>query len=219
MQTHVQPSLMLLAVVSNSYFLQDKAYSPAEAKTTVFNGIFLSITQTFEPFWECPFNSDDPNCRKVVTYLLDIASSICVLPPEDVPLPQLDTRLVEAFGILCASDPGLFLGRYPEMGEAALRALLGSMPSDELNRASNMLGLDVSMCENRADVIQSVLDSEKPMDDGKDSFTLPARCFSPCHRVAIVICVTDSFSADGDMLLFMNDCALHISFVSRSDLS
>lgn len=142
-------------------------FSPAEAKKRVIGGTFKSITQTFDAFLVNPFSADDPDCRKVVIFLLDIVSSICMLPPEGVLLPQLDSRLVEAFGIICASSPTPLLDRYPEVGGAALRALLQSMPLDKLCRTSKFLHVDISLCDNKADIIQSLLDEGKPMDRGK----------------------------------------------------
>lgn len=90
-----------------------------------------------------------------------------MLPPEGVLLPQLDDRLVETFGIVCASSPTTLLDRYPEVGGAALRALLQSIPLDQLCRTSKGLHVDISLCDNKADIIQSLLDAGKAMDRGK----------------------------------------------------
>lgn len=105
------------------------------------------------------------NASRVVEYLLSIVSSVCMLPPEGLLLPQLDARLVEAFGVLCASEPSV-LDRFPEVGGAAVRALLQSKPLDELCRMSNSLKVDISMCDNRADLIQAMLDKQEriPVD-------------------------------------------------------
>lgn len=94
------------------------------------------------------------NGSRVVKYLLSIVSSVCILPPEGLLLPQLDDRLVEAIGVLRCSEPSM-LDRFPEVGGAALGALLQSKPLDNLCRMSK-LGVDMMLCDNRADLIQGM---------------------------------------------------------------
>lgn len=158
---------LVSAAVFVFLFRISQEFPPLEAKTRIIGGTLKSITETFDTFLVTPFLSDDPSCRKVVTFLLNIVSSICLLPPEGLLLSQLDGRLAEAFGIMCASEPKELLHRYPEVGGAAVRALLESMPLNSLCRTSNLLNVDISICSNKADVIQSLLDAGEPMDDGE----------------------------------------------------
>lgn len=143
------------------------AYTPQQkpapmAKESVFNADLVNVAERLETFWVNPSVADTPTGRRVVEYLLGVASSICMLPPEGLLLPQLDPKLAEAFGVLCCSQPSL-LDKFPEVGGAAMRALLQAKPLDDLCRMSNLLGVNVSLCDNKADIIQALLDEGKPM--------------------------------------------------------
>ncbi|CAB1109565.1 unnamed protein product [Ectocarpus sp. CCAP 1310/34] len=145
---------------------------PARAKAYVFDGVFRNVMLSFEAFWTDPCAARTRNGILVVEYLLSIVSSVCMLPPEGLLLPQLDDRLVKAFGVLCSSEPSI-LDRYPEVGGAAVRALLQTKPLDELCRMSKSLGVDIALCDNRADLIQGMLDKRKsiPVDAVMDEVT------------------------------------------------
>ncbi|CAN0269907.1 unnamed protein product [Scytosiphon promiscuus] len=137
---------------------------PARAKEYVFNGAFRNVIySSFEPFWTDPSQARTPTGSRVVEFLLNAASAVCLLPPEGLLLQPLDPRLVEAFGVLCSRKPSL-LDRFPEVGGAAVRALLQAKPLDELCRISNSLEVDISSCDNRADLIQAMLDERKDID-------------------------------------------------------
>lgn len=135
---------------------------PATAKQYVFDSDFLNITNSLEPFWADHTAAHTPTWSNVVRYLLELSSSICLLPPEGLVLGELDPGLVEAFGELCCSQPSL-LDRFPEVGGAAWRALLQAKPLDELCRTSNAAEVDISLCNNKADLIQALLDAGKPV--------------------------------------------------------
>ncbi|CAN0100502.1 unnamed protein product [Scytosiphon promiscuus] len=149
--------------VSASYTKIAQLKSPATGKKYVFQADFLNIMHSFKPIWRHPSAIRDSTWTMVVTYLLDIASAICILPPEGVLLPELDPLLVESFGVVCSTQPSL-LDRFPEVGGAALRVLLQKKPLDELCRMSTALKVDTSLCDNKADVIQALFDGRKPMD-------------------------------------------------------
>lgn len=133
------------------------------AKEAVFNADFVNVTGSLESFWANLSAADTPTGRRVVEYLLSVASSICMLPPEGLLLPQLDARLVEAFGVRCCSQPSL-LDKFPEVGGAAIRAVLQAKPIDDLCRISTLSEVDVSLCDKKADIIQALLDGGKPID-------------------------------------------------------
>ncbi|CAM9500557.1 unnamed protein product, partial [Hapterophycus canaliculatus] len=149
--------------IATSYTKVAQQKSPATGKRYVFDADFLNITHSFKSVWADPSAAHDSNWTAVVTYLLDMASAICILPPEGVLLPHLDPQLVEAFGKVCSSQPSL-LDRFPEVGGAALRALLQAKPLHELCRVSTALEVDTSLCDNKVDVIQALFDERKPMD-------------------------------------------------------
>ena len=109
----------------------------------VFEGTFETIIDKLKPYWNTEF-ANITERPEVVEFLMDIASFISLLPPENVMLPPLDVKLVQVFGWLCVSKPEM-LQRYPELGEAVLRSYL-SRASDDSER----------------DAIQSLLDSMKP---------------------------------------------------------
>lgn len=94
--------------------------------------------------------------------MLDMASNISLLPPEATSLPPLHPPLAEVFGTFCAANPDM-ANRYPGVGGAALRSLLRRKTLNLLCQVSTLLGLDISMCDNKADVIQSLLDARKPL--------------------------------------------------------
>ncbi|CAM9598880.1 unnamed protein product, partial [Hapterophycus canaliculatus] len=121
--------------ISTSYTKVAQLKSPATGKKYVYDADFLNITHSFKSVWADPSAAHDSTWTAVVTYLLDMASAICILPPEGVLLPHLDPQLVKAFGELCSSQPSL-LDRFPEVGGAALRALLQAKPLHELCRMS-----------------------------------------------------------------------------------
>eukprot|EP00752_Nemacystus_decipiens_P004736 g4315.t1 len=149
--------------IAASFTKHAQQQPPARAKEYVFGGAFNNVVLCFESFWTDPSEAQTPTGRRVVEYLLSTASSICMLPPEGLILPQLDSRLVEAFGVLCSSEPAN-LDRFPEVGGAAVRALLQPKPLDDLCRMSHSLGVDISRCDNKADLIQAMLDTGAPID-------------------------------------------------------
>ncbi|CAM9191534.1 unnamed protein product [Ectocarpus fasciculatus] len=150
-------------MVATSYRKHAQLRSPATAKQYVFDSDFLNITNSLEPFWaDHAAAAHTPTWSTVVRYLLELSSSICLLPPEGLVLGELDPALVQAFGELCCSQPSL-LDRFPEVGGAAWRALLQAKPLDELCRTSNAMEVDISLCNNKADLIQALLDAGKPV--------------------------------------------------------
>eukprot|EP00903_Cladosiphon_okamuranus_P010116 g9580.t1 len=155
--------------IAASFTKHAQKESPARAKAYVFDGVFRNVILSFESFWTNLSRMRTRSGRRVVEYLLSIVSSICMLPPEGLLLPQLDDRLVKAFGVLCSSEPAV-LDRFPEVGGAAVRALLQSKPLDELCRMSTFLEVDMTLCDNKADLIQGILDVRKsiPVDAAMD---------------------------------------------------
>ncbi|CAM9681303.1 unnamed protein product [Ectocarpus fasciculatus] len=151
-----------VVAVATTYAKHVQLSSAATAKKTVFDGEVRNISKSLKPIWADSSAVLTSTWNQVVVYLLDIASSICILPPEGVLLSPLDSQLVEAFGILCASQPSL-LDRFPEIGGAALRTLLQAKTLKELFHASNALNVDTSRCDNKADLIQGLLDEGKQL--------------------------------------------------------
>ncbi|CAM9784152.1 unnamed protein product [Ectocarpus sp. 8 AP-2014] len=151
-----------VVAVATSYAKNVQLTSSATAKKTVFDGEVRNISESLKPIWADSSAVLTSTWEEVVIYLLDIASSICILPPEGVLLSPLDSQLVEAFGVLCASQPSL-LDRFPEVGGAALRTLLQAKTLNELCHASNVLKVDTCRCDNKADLIQRLLDEGKPL--------------------------------------------------------
>lgn len=121
----------------------------------VFGGTFKMIIDKLKPCWDTEFANITTEKLKVVEFLMDIASFISLLPPENVVLPSLDDRLVKVFGCLCVWKPEM-LQRYPELGRAVLCSYR-SWTSDNFER----------------DAIQCLLDSDKPMG-GKIFIMLPS---------------------------------------------
>ncbi|CAN0033436.1 unnamed protein product [Ectocarpus sp. 6 AP-2014] len=151
-----------IIMVATSYRKHAQLKPPATAKQYVFDSDFLNITNSLKHFWADHTAAHTPTWSNVVCYLLELSSSICLLPPEGLVLGELDPGLVEAFGELCCSQPSL-LDRFPEVGGAAWRALLQAKPLDELCRTSNAAEVDISLCNNKADLIQALLDTGKPV--------------------------------------------------------
>ncbi|CAN0154217.1 unnamed protein product [Ectocarpus sp. 6 AP-2014] len=151
-----------VVAVATSYAKNVQLTSSATAKKTVFDGEVRNISESLKPIWADSSAVLTSTWEEVVIYLLDIASSICILPPEGVLLSPLDSQLVEAFGVLCASQPSL-RDRFPEVGGASLRTLLQAKTLNELCHASNVLKVDTSRCDNKADLIQRLLDEGKPL--------------------------------------------------------
>lgn len=96
-----------------------------------------------------------------MSFLLNVVSCVCVLPPEDVlVLPELDSRLLPAFGALCASEPEL-RRLYPDVGGAAVKAMLEEKTMQSLFELATEVGADVTACTSKDGVIEILLTSER----------------------------------------------------------
>lgn len=83
---------------------------------------------------------------------------MCALPSEaENVLARLDVRLFPAFSLLCARDPSL-CHRYPEVASVA-ESMTKKMP--DLCLLAGALGVDVSGCEKKEEVVQALLASGK----------------------------------------------------------
>ena len=132
------------------------------AKIRVSKGTFKTIIDKLNPHWSVEFANITTEGLKAVEFLMDTASFISLLPPANVVLSPLDDKLVQVFVSLCVSKPET-LQRYPVLGRAALTSFLWKKPLGTLCRISDDLGLDGTAYVNKADAIQSLLDSETPL--------------------------------------------------------
>lgn len=114
----------------------------------------------------------DPSCtgtaegRKVLSFLLNLVSCVCVLPPDNVPVvPALDSRLLPAFGALCAAEPEL-RRLYPDVGNAVVKAMLKEKTIYGLMELAMEVDEDVTSCESKEEIIQILLASEKVLLPG-----------------------------------------------------
>lgn len=140
-----------------------KVESPAKAKAFTVRGTLQNIVAALAPIWVDPALAGTPDGKKTLQYLLDIVSSICLLPPEGEPvIPQVDDRLLAALGLLCATEPTL-CQRYVEIGSQAVQAMLAHKPMRELCLLADRIDVDVNSCETKAGIIQLLLESGKTL--------------------------------------------------------
>lgn len=97
--------------------------SPEKAKHFTVNGPLANIVTKLAPIWADPSVASTADGRKVVSFLLNLASCVRVLPPTGTPvLRNLDPRLLPVVGALCAADANL-RGMYPAVADASVRTL------------------------------------------------------------------------------------------------
>ncbi|CBN75537.1 conserved unknown protein [Ectocarpus siliculosus] len=154
--------------VSAGYVFASKTDSPLEAKQFTVNGTLVNIVDVLAPLWVDSSRAASADGPKVLAFLLNLVSCVCALPPVAEPvLPDLDKRLLPAFGTLCATEPGIYR-MYPEIGGVAARALLASQTMRDLFELADEVDVDVARCTSKDEVIQILLGS------GKALFRAPA---------------------------------------------
>ncbi|CAM9218603.1 unnamed protein product, partial [Ectocarpus sp. 12 AP-2014] len=154
--------------VSAGYVFASKTDSPLEAKQFTVNGTLVNIVDVLAPLWVDPSRDAFAYGPKVLAFLLNLVSCVCALPPVAEPvLPDLDKRLLPAFGTLCATEPEMYR-MYPEVGGVAATALLGSQTMRDLFELADEVDVDVARCTSKYEVIQILLGS------GKALFRAPA---------------------------------------------
>lgn len=88
----------------------------------------MNIIDTFARFWFDPSHAVTPDGQKVLSFLLNLVSCVCALPPENEPVfHALPSRLIFVLGDLCSAAPEL-CATYPQMASTvvnAMRAMLG----------------------------------------------------------------------------------------------
>ncbi|CAB1105732.1 unnamed protein product [Ectocarpus sp. CCAP 1310/34] len=149
--------------ISAGYVHKMKAGSPSEAKQATVKGSLANVVKHFATIWADPSRSGTVEERKVLSFLLNVVSCVCVLPPENVPvLPELDSRLLPAFGALCASEPEL-RRLYPDVGGAAVKAMLEEKTMQSLFELATEVGADVTACTSKDGVIEILSTSERDL--------------------------------------------------------
>lgn len=142
--------------------------SPSDAKHFTVNGTLVNITNTLAPLWADPSRAATPDGRKALSFLLNVVSSVCVLPPEKEPvLPHLDKRLLPALGALCSAEQELRLV-YPKLARIAVKAMLEEKTIRGLLKLADEVDVDVETCSSKAEMVEALLDS------GKSLVTRPA---------------------------------------------
>lgn len=132
--------------------------SPRASKSYAANETLAGIVQVLAPLWVDKARSATPDGKEVMSFLLNVVSCVYLLPPEsELTLPCLDIRLLPAFASLCASEPYLSR-RYPEIAGVAVRI---DKTMTELCLLAGELKVDVSKCENKDEVVQALLTSER----------------------------------------------------------
>ncbi|CAB1108795.1 unnamed protein product [Ectocarpus sp. CCAP 1310/34] len=154
--------------VSAGYVFASKTESPLEAKQFTVNGTLVNIVDVLAPLWVDSSRGASADGPKVLAFLLNLVSCVCALPPVAEPvLPDLDKRLLPAFGTLCATEPEIYR-MYPEVGGVAARALLAIQTMRDLFELADEVDVDVAKCTSKDEVIQILLAS------GKALFRAPA---------------------------------------------
>ncbi|CAM9898817.1 unnamed protein product [Ectocarpus sp. 4 AP-2014] len=149
--------------ISAGYVHKIKAGSPSEAKQATVKGSLANVVKHFATIWADPSRTGTVEERKVLSFLLNVVSCVCVLPPEDVVvLPELDGRLLPAFGALCASEPEL-RRLYPDVGGAAVKAMLEEKTMQSLFELATEVGADVTACTSKDGVIEILSTSERDL--------------------------------------------------------
>lgn len=134
--------------------------SPGEAKNFTVNGTLANVVKSLAPFWADPACATTSDGKKVLSFLLNLVSCVCVLPPEAAPIfPDLDRRLLPAMGTLCASEPEL-CRRYPEVGNMSLGAALERKSMLDLCMLAQENDVDITHCD-KTPVIRALVSSGK----------------------------------------------------------
>ena len=135
--------------------------SPSEAKHFTVTGTLANIVRHFAPTWADSTRAHTAEGKKVLSFLLNLVSCVCLLPSEDTPvLPSLDKRLLPAFGALCAAEPEL-RDTYSAVAGIALKAVLEAKTMKSLFQLADEAGVDVDDCTSKEAVVQALLASGK----------------------------------------------------------
>ncbi|CAM9931760.1 unnamed protein product, partial [Ectocarpus fasciculatus] len=147
--------------VSAGYVHLSKVDCPSEAKDFTVNGTLANVVSHFAPTWSDPSRASTADGKKTVSFLLNIVSCVRALPPESVPvLPNLDKRLLPAFGALCSAEPEL-RRMYHTVAGVAVRAMLEQQTMKGLFHLAEEVDVDVDACTTKESVVQALLVSGK----------------------------------------------------------
>ena len=125
------------------------------------SGTLSNIVNHFAPIWAGSSGTSTADGKKVLSFLLNLVSCVCVLPPTGTPvLPSLDKRLLPAFGALCAAEPEL-RELYSVVAAVALRAMLEAKTTKGIFQLADEVGVDVDDCTSKDAVVQAMLASGK----------------------------------------------------------
>lgn len=126
------------------------------------NGTVPNIVSKFAPIWNKPSCATTPDGKKLVAFLLNLVSCVCVLPPESEVLPCLDKRLLPAFGVLCAAEPEL-RQLYPSLADVSVIAMLEEKTMKSLIQLAEEADVDVDSCTCKDQLVQNLLASKKSL--------------------------------------------------------
>ncbi|CAN0185850.1 unnamed protein product, partial [Ectocarpus fasciculatus] len=150
-----------IIAVSAGYIHLSKVDCPSEAKDFTVNGTLANVVSHFAPTWSDPSRASTADGKKTVSFLLNIVSCVRALPPESVPvLPNLDKRLLPAFGALCSAEPEL-RRMYHTVAGVAVRAMLEQQTMKGLFHLAEEVDVDVDACTTKESVVQALLVSGK----------------------------------------------------------
>ncbi|CAM9505455.1 unnamed protein product [Scytosiphon promiscuus] len=150
-----------VVAISAGYISVSKSESPRDAKHFTVHGTLVNISNTLAPVWADPSRATSPDGKKTLSFLLNVVSSVCVLPPEDEPVvPHLDKRLLLALGGLCSADLEL-RSMYPELATTAMRAMLEENTIRGLLQLADEVHVDVDSCITKREMVEALLDSGK----------------------------------------------------------
>lgn len=99
--------------------------------------------------------------RKVLMFILDLIASANRLPPKDLSvLPVLGEDIRQTLANFCAANEET-LDLYPDMREALVKPKLAEKSLPDIVLTAIGMGIDVSRCSSKRDVIQALYDSRK----------------------------------------------------------
>lgn len=99
--------------------------------------------------------------RKVLMFILDLVASADRLPPKDLSvLSVLGREIRQTLAIFCAANEET-LDLYPDMREALVKPKLEEKSLPDIVLTAIGMGIDVSRCDSKRDLIQELYKSRK----------------------------------------------------------